>query len=115
MRSSTRRIATLIASIAITACSSGTVIVVRRPGPPPPPPPPRIEPLEITVARPVRGHLLVQTNPPPYVALFDIVPDRGVALLPPAYPHPPTCTLAGLSRMPVSSKVQSTMHYGAPA
>jgi hypothetical protein len=115
MRSSTRRIATLIASIAITACSSGTVIVVRRPVPPPPPPPPRVEPLEITVARPVRGHLLVQTNRPSYVALFEIVPDRGVALLAPAYAHQRTWMLAGLNWVPVSWKVQSTMYYGPPS
>src|SRR5688572_2456002 len=115
MRYSTRRIATLIASIAITACSSGTVILVRRPVPPPPPPPQRIEPLEITVARPVRGHLLVQTNRHSYVALFEIVPDRGVALLAPAYAHQRTWMLAGLNWVPVSWKVQSTMYYGRPS
>ena len=115
MRTSLRRVAILIASVALAACSSGTVIVVRPPVPPPPPPPPRIEPLEITVARPVRGHLLVQTNRPSYVALFEIVPDRGVALLAPAYAHQRTWMLAGLNWVPVSWKVQSTMYYGRPS
>jgi hypothetical protein len=114
MRSAARQLATLIASIAIAACSSGTVIVVRRPASPPPPPPPRVEPLEITVARPVRGHLLVQTNRPSYVALFEIVPDRGVALLAPAHAHERTWMLAGLNWVPVSWRVQSTMYYGPP-
>jgi hypothetical protein len=114
MRTAIRRVATLAASIALAACSSGTTIIVRQP-PPPPPPPPRVEPLEITVARPVRGHLLVQTNRPSYVALFEIVPDRGVALLAPSYAHQRTWMLAGLNWVPVSWKVQSTMYYGPPA
>ena len=115
MRTPSRRVATLIASIVLAACSSGTTIVVRQPAPPPPPPRPRIEPLEITVARPVRGQLLVQTNRPSYVALFEIVPDRGVALLAPSYAHQRTWMLAGLNWVPVSWKVQSTMYYGPPA
>lgn len=110
-----RRVATLIACLALAACSSGTVIVVRQPGPPPPPPPPRIEPLEITVARPVRGQLVVQTNRPSYVALFEIVPDRGVALIAPSYAHQRTWMLAGLNWVPVSWKVQSSMYYGRPS
>ena len=114
MRTPIRRVATLLASIVVAACSSGTTIIVRQP-PPPPPPRPRVEPLEITVARPVRGHLLVQTNRPSYVALFEIVPDRGVALLAPSYAHQRTWMLAGLNWVPVSWKVQSTLYYGPPA
>src|SRR5687768_1482912 len=115
MRIPVRRVATLIAAFALAACSSGTVIVVRQPGPPPPPPPPRIEPLEITVARPVRGQLVVQTNRPSYVALFEIVPDRCVALAAPTHAHQRTCVLAGVNWVAVSWKKQSTMHYGPPA
>src|SRR5688572_32275660 len=114
MRTPLRRVATLVASIVLAACSSGTVYVVHRPAPPPPPPP-RIEPLEITLARPVRGQLVVQTNRPSYVALFEIVPDRGVALLAPSYAHQRTWMLAGLNWVPVSWKVQSTMYYGRPS
>jgi hypothetical protein len=115
MRTSLHRVATLVASIVLAACSSGNVYVVRRPTPPPPPPPPRIEALEITLARPIRGQLLVQTNRPSYVALFEIVPDRGVALLAPSYAHQRTWMLAGLNWVPVSWKVQSTMYYGRPS
>ena len=116
MRTPTLRVVALGAFIALTACSSGTrVIVVRQPAPPPPPPPPRIQPLEITVARPIRGQLLVQTNRPSYVALFEIVPERGVALLAPTYAHQRTWMLAGLNWVPVSWKLQSTMYYGPPS
>jgi hypothetical protein len=115
MRTPLRRVATLVASVMLVACSSGTTIVVHRPAPPPPPPRPRIEPLEITVARPVRGQLVVQTNRPSYVALFEIVPDRGVALLAPSYAHQRTWMLAGLNWVPVSWKLQSSMYYGRPS
>jgi hypothetical protein len=109
-----RTILHLVAALALAACSSGHVIVVHRP-PPPPPPPPRIEPLEIAVARPIRGHFLIQTNRPAYVALFEIVPERGVALIAPTYEHQRTWMLAGLNWVPVSWKVQSTMYYGPPS
>jgi hypothetical protein len=105
----------VVAALALAACAPGRVIVVHRPAPPPPPPPPRIEPLELAVARPVRGHLLVQTSRPAYVAIFEIVPDRGVALIAPAYVHQRTWMLAGLNWVPVSWKVQSTMYYGPPS
>ena len=115
MRIPTLRVVALTALIALIACSSGRVIVVRQPAPPPPPPPLRIAPLEITVARPIRGQLLVQTNRPSYVALFEIVPERGVALLAPTYAHQRTWMLAGLNWVPVSWKLQSTMYYGPPS
>ncbi|HJU69949.1 MAG TPA: hypothetical protein VJ650_17045 [Gemmatimonadaceae bacterium] len=115
MRTPIRRVATLVTCIALAACSSGTVYVVHRPAPPPPPPAPRLHPLEITLARPVRGQLVVQTNRPSYVALFEIVPERGVALLAPSYAHQRTWMLAGLNWVPVSWKVQSTMYYGRPS
>jgi hypothetical protein len=115
MRILTLRVATLAASIALAACSAGTVIVVRQPTPPPAPPPPRIEPLEITVARPVRGQLIVQTNRPSYVAIFEIVPDRGVALLAPANAYQRSWMLVGLNWVPVSWKLQSAMYYGPPS
>ena len=113
MRTPIRRVATLVAWTLLAACSSGNVYVVHRR--PTPPPPPRLQPLEITLARPVRGQLVVQTNRPSYVALFEIVPDRGVALLAPSYAHQRTWMLAGLNWVPVSWKVQSTMYYGRPS
>ena len=115
MRTPIRHVATLIAAVVLAACSSRTIYVVPRQTPPPPPPPPRLQPLEITLARPVRGQLVVQTSRPSYVALFEIVPERGVALLAPAYAHQRTWMLAGLNWIPVSWKVQSTMYYGRPS
>jgi hypothetical protein len=113
MRSTTRRLTALLAAVVLGACAPGTVVVVRQP--PPPPPRPRIEPLEVTLGRPVRGHLIVQTNRPSYVALFEIVPDRGVALLAPAYSHQRSWVLVGLNWVPVSWSVQSALYYGRPS
>jgi hypothetical protein len=113
MRTPLRRIASLVAVFALAACARGTIVVVRQP--PPPPPRPRIEPLELTLGRPLRGHLIVQTNRPSYVALFEIVPDRGVALLAPAYAHQRSWVLVGLNWVPVSWSVQSALYYGRPS
>ncbi|MGQ0713834.1 MAG: hypothetical protein ACT4PJ_08880 [Gemmatimonadaceae bacterium] len=110
-----RTFSRLLAVLALAACSSGTTIIVRQPAPPPPPPRPRIEPLELALARPVRGHLLIQTSRPAYVAIFEIVPGRGVALLAPSYAHQRTWMLAGLNWVPVSWSVQSTLYYGPPS
>jgi hypothetical protein len=113
MRKIACRIA-ILAAFTLGACAPGAVVVVRQP-PPPPPPRPRIEPLEVTLGRPIRGHMIVQTNRPSYVALFEIVPDRGVALLAPAYAHQRTWVLVGLNWVPVSWSVQSALYYGRPA
>ena len=74
-----------------------TVVANPEPEPLPPPPPARVAPLEITVVRPDGGRLLLQTNRYAYVALFEIVPQRGVALIYPASTHQSTAQLSGLS------------------
>jgi hypothetical protein len=51
------------------------------------PAPEPIEPLELNIGRPSGGQLLLQTNRPAYVAIFEIVPDRGVTLIYPAAMH----------------------------
>ena len=70
-------IATL--ALALAGCSSG-VTVVRQP-PAPGPVPVVIEALEVDIARPHNGKLFVQTNRPAYVAIFEIIPERGVTLV----------------------------------
>lgn len=54
-------------------------------------------PVEITVVRPDQGRLLVQTNRSAYVALFEIVPGRGVALLYPTSARQRSVVLSGLN------------------
>ena len=104
----------LVLSLAACISGSSTVRVQADPAPPPPrpvtvvtpPPPPAPAPqpreaVEITVARPIRGQLPIQTNRPVYVAVFEIVPNEGVTLVQPASAQRRRITPAGLSSIPV--------------
>jgi len=106
--------------LAVAAClPSGPYTVIANPDPqpvltpPPPPPPPRVTPLEITVVRQDANKLLLQTNRYAYVALFEIVPQRGVALVYPASTHQSTAQLSGLSWVNVwwTMRTQSDNRY----
>ncbi len=59
-------------------------------------------PLEVTLARPVNGRLLVQTNRPAYVAIFEIVPGHGVALMEPANVRGRSATYSGMHWVPAT-------------
>ena len=108
MRSSLR---ILLAIAAFAACTPGTVIVVRepvsnprpapRPAPAPTPAPAPLAPLEVDIGRPHRGQLVVQTNRPAYVALFEIIPDQGVTLVHPSSARERRFMISGPRRMPV--------------
>lgn len=103
--------ATLLAATALAACSTGTRVVVirepapvQRPAPAPPvaqPRPAPLAPLEIDVGRPRGGHLLVQTNRPAYVAIFEIIPDQGVTLVHPSNARERRFRVSGASRLPL--------------
>jgi hypothetical protein len=100
---------TLVLSLA--ACVSGTrTIVVHDPGPASSPPPPRPvavmkpapapqprEALEVTLGRPMRGQIPIQTSRPSYVAVFEIVPNQGVTLVQPTATQRRRVTPAGVS------------------
>ena len=95
---------TLVTSLALAAFSSGTRVVYvpqPAPAPEPAPVPEPVGPLEVTLARPVNGRLLVQTNRPAYVALFEIVPERGVRLVYPSSARQRHTVLSGMSWVPV--------------
>ena len=94
-----------VAVFGATAC--GPTYIVQRPPSPAPqaapelPPPPRVPPLEVSVVRPEEGRVLIQTSRPAYVALFEIVPGRGVSVV---YPQPMRQRdqmLTGLNWIPV--------------
>ena len=99
-------LASLAAALALTACAGRHIVVIRQPAPatrpaPAPEPPPPAEPLEVTIGRPVSGRLLVQTNRPAYVAIFEILPERGVVLAHPSTLRERKMVLSGLSWVPV--------------
>ena len=109
MRTTIRSLAPIL-GLTLVACSSGITVV--RPVPAPAPVV-YVEPLEIDVARPHRGKLFVQTNRAAYVAIFEIVPERGVELVYPTSARQRQFVVAGLRDVPVwweSSRV--TYHAG---
>lgn len=95
----------IAAAFILSACT-----VVVHPGPTgstsPTPAPVRVSepvtPLEVTLARPVNGRLLVQTNRPAYVAVFEIVPGHGVALMQPASARQRSATYTGMTWIPAT-------------
>jgi hypothetical protein len=65
------------------------------------PEPDPVEPLELDVGRPSGGQLLLQTNRPAYVAIFEIIPNRGVTLIYPAAAHQQNMMVSGLTWVPL--------------
>ena len=65
------------------------------------PEPESVEPLELDVGRPSNGQLLLQTNRPAYVAIFEVIPNRGVTLIYPAAAHQQNMMVSGLTWVPL--------------
>jgi len=99
MRTRSERLIAVLA-LSLAGCSSGGTVVVRHP-PPPAPAPVVVEPLEVDIARPHNGKLFVQTNRAAYVAIFDIVPERGVTLVYPVSTRQRRFVVSGLRDVPV--------------
>jgi hypothetical protein len=77
----------LVAFSVVGAAACGpTYVVQSRPGPAPQPAPepPRVAPLEVSIVRTEENRVLVQTSRQAYIAVFEIVPGRGVSLVYPA-------------------------------
>ena len=92
----------LVAAVAVVlaGCSSGGTVVVRQP-PPPAPLPVVIDPLEVDVTRPHNGKIYVQTNRAAYVAIVEIVPERGATLVYPVSARQRQFVVTGLRDVPV--------------
>ena len=92
----------LVAALAVVlaGCSSGGTVVVRQP-PPPAPLPVVIDPLEVDVTRPHNGKVYVQTNRAAYVAIVEIVPERGATLVYPVSARQRQFVVTGLRDVPV--------------
>ena len=104
---------TVVASLALAlvGCVPSTT-VVRQP-PAPKPLPTVIEPLEVDVARPHNGKIYIQTNRPAYVAIFDVVPERGVALVYPVSARQRRFVVSGLREVPVWWEPSRVTYHGA--
>ena len=112
MRTPMRTVIALLA-IGLAGCSSGGGVTVVRQPPRPMPVPIIVEPLEVDVARPHNGKIYVQTNRPAYVAIFDIMPERGVAIVYPGSARQRRFVVSGLRELPVWWE-RSHVTYHAP-
>lgn len=95
----------LLALVLVGAAACGPTYVVQSAPTPAPqrvPVPPRVEPLGVSIVRPEDGRVLVQTSRPAYVAVFEIVPGRGVSLVYPQPYRPRDLELTGLTWVNVS-------------
>ena len=99
MRIAIRSLAAIL-GLTLVACSSGGITVIRPTPAPTPAPVVYVEPLEIDIARPHQGKVFVQTSRAAYVAIFEIVPDRGVELVYPVSPRQRGFVIAGLREVP---------------
>jgi hypothetical protein len=63
--------------------------------------PERPEPLELDIGRPHGSQLPIQTSRPAYVAIFEIIPNRGVTLIYPAAAHQQNMLVSGLTWVPL--------------
>lgn len=101
-----------VLAFALVGCSSSGVIV-RQPPTPRPVPVVVIDPLEVDIARPHNGKLFVQTNRAAYVAIFEIVPDRGVTLVYPVSARQRRFVVTGLRDVPVWWEPSRVTYRGA--
>jgi hypothetical protein len=92
-----------LAAVGVAACGP-TYVVQSTPQPAPQrvPVPPRVEPLAVNIVRPDDGRVLIQTSRPAYVAVFEIVPGRGVSLVYPRPYRPRDVMLTGLNWVDVN-------------
>src|SRR5688500_3212763 len=95
----------LAAALLLAGCSSGTrVVYVPSPSPvqvPPPDVQTIVPPVGITIVRADQSRLLVSTNQPAYVAVFEIIPGQGVTLVYPTSARPRQVEHSGTSSLPV--------------
>jgi hypothetical protein len=104
----------ILAGILLAACASGTRVVYvptpvsSAPAPAPAPAPAArvipapMPPVGVTIVRVDDSRLQVSTNQPAYLAVFEIVPNRGVTLVYPASARQRQMPLAGSSWLNVS-------------
>ena len=109
----------VLAAIAFLGCSSGThTVVVVRPTTPattvrvpapvvaPSAVPVALPALEVALGRPSAAKIVVQTNRPAYIAVFEITPQHGVILAHPSSVRQSTMLLSGISSIPVTWETQ---------
>ena len=86
-------------SVVASAACGPTYVVQSPPGSVPQraPEPPRVPPMEVSIVRTEDSRVLIQTSRQAYIAVFEIVPGRGVSLVYPAPLRPRNVQQTGLT------------------
>lgn len=86
-------------SVVVSAACGPTYVVQSPPGSVPQraPEPPRVPPMEVSIVRTEDSRVLIQTSRQAYIAVFEIVPGRGVSLVYPAPLRPRNVQQTGLT------------------
>lgn len=92
------RIVILGGVVLLAACSSNPNVVYV---PAPAPLPTEMPPVAVSIVRADESRLLVSTNQASYLAVFEIVPGRGVSLVYPTSPRQRRVTTSGSNWLPV--------------
>ena len=74
----------LVALSVVGAAACGPTYVVQSPPgsvPQRAPEPPRVPPMEVSIVRVDENRVLIQTSRQAYIAVFEVVPGRGVSLV----------------------------------
>ena len=90
----------LVAISVVGAAACGPTYVVQSPPgsvPQRAPEPPRMPPMEVSIVRADENRVLIQTSRQAYIAVFEVVPGRGVSLVYPASLRPRNVQQTGLT------------------
>lgn len=90
----------LVALSVVGAAACGPTYVVQSPPgsvPQRAPEPPRMPPMEVSIVRADENRVLIQTSRQAYIAVFEVVPGRGVSLVYPASLRPRNVQQTGLT------------------
>ena len=90
----------LVALSVVGAAACGPTYVVQSPPgsvPQRAPEPPRVPPMEVSIVRTEENRVLIQTSRQAYIAVFEVVPGRGVSLVYPASLRPRNVQQTGLT------------------
>lgn len=90
----------LVALSVVGAAACGPTYVVQSPPgsvPQRAPEPPRVPPMEVSIVRADENRVLIQTSRQAYIAVFEVVPGRGVSLVYPASLRPRNVQQTGLT------------------
>ena len=106
----------LVAVSVVGAAACGPTYVVQSPPgsvPQRAPEPPRVPPMEVSIVRTEENRVLIQTSRQAYLAVFEIVPGRGVSLVYPAPLRPRNVQQTGLTWVNVNWTLRPDYRYAS--